>query len=421
MLKRRIIKKLDEWKNDQFRKTLIIEGPQQIGKTFVIRNFAYEHYKQVVYINFNQFPYMRRIFEQDFDIDTLILHIGLLIPGARCVPFETIILIEEIDFCPNAMQALIKFSSDERYDVISTRTKLQTFENPKEVMVIRMHGLDYEEFLWANNVSSLAIQELRASFLQQRPVSSDLHRYFLEMFKHYMLVGGMPQAVDTYFSTQSYNKVQLTQHYINDTYLSDITSRIDLNKKVRALEIFHAIPKQVRKGNKKFKYTEISRNSSYRTHWESVERLYELGWLFTIFKVDNLDMPLVDNYSKNSFKLIVRDIGCLVGQLDDGDVEYLNEPLTIQKNILLENVVADILAKRGLRMYYMDDGNHYFFVATKNNRKIALSFDDPNSLKYMNRLVSEGELDAAYDLTVEPLYKDKYGLHIPLYSLIFVE
>jgi hypothetical protein len=102
-------------------------------------------------------------------------------------------------------------------------------------------------------------------------------------------------------------------------------------------------------------------------------------------------------------------------------VEYLNEPLTIQKNILLENVVADVLAKRGLRMYYMEDGNHYFFVSTNNNRKIGLSFDDSKSLKYMNRLVSEGQLDAAYDLVVDPLYKDKNGIHIPLYSLIFVE
>jgi len=421
MLKRRIIKKLDEWKKDQFRKSLIIEGPQQIGKTFVIRTFAYEYYKQVVYINFNQFPYMRHIFEQDIDLDSLILQITLLIPGARCVPFETILILEEIDYCPSAMHALIKFSADERYDVISTRTILQTLDNPKEVTVIRMHGLDYEEFLWANNVSSLAIQELRAAFLQQRAVSNDLHRYFMKMFKHYMLVGGMPRAVDTFFSTQSYDKVQSAQRYINDTYLSDITSRIDLNRKVRALEIFHAIPEQVRKGNKKFKYTEISDNASYRTHWESVEKLYELGWLFTIFKVNNLVMPLVDNYSRNNFKLCVRDIGCLVGQLDDQDVEYLNEPLAIQKNILLENVVADILAKRGLRMYYMDDGRHYFFVSTKNNRKIAFSFDDSKSLKYMNRLVSEGELDVAYDLTVEPLYKDKYGLHIPLYSLIFVE
>jgi uncharacterized protein len=422
MLKRKIIKRLDEWKNDPARKSLVIEGPQQIGKTFVLRAFAYEHYKQVVYINFNQFPYMRHIFEQDIDLDSLILQITLYIPGARCVPFETILLFDEIDYCPSVMQTLIKFSSDERYDVICTRTVLQQIlDNPKEVTVIRMHALDYEEFLWANNVSSLAIQELRASFLQQRAVSNDLHQYFIKMFKHYMLVGGMPKAVDAFFKTQSFEKVQLVQRYINDTYLSEITSRIDLNRKVRALEIFHAIPEQVRKGNKKFRYTEISSSSSYRTHWESVERLYELGWLFTIFKVNTLDMPLVDNYSRNSFKLCVRDIGCLVGQLDDGDVEYLNEPLAIQKNILLENVVADILAKRGLRMFYMEEGNHYFFVCTKNNRKIALSFDDSLSLKYMNRLVSEGELDGAYDLTVEPLYKDKYGLHIPLYSLIFLE
>lgn len=421
MLKRKIIKKLYDWKNDQTRKSLIIEGPQQIGKTFMIRTFAYEQYKQVVYINFNQFPYMRHIFEQDIDIDSLILQITLLIPQARCVPYETILLLEEIEFCPNAMQALIRFSSDERYDVISTRAHLQTQDNPDEVTVIRMHALDYEEFLWANNVSNLAIQELRSAFLHERAVSDELHRYFMNMFRHYMIVGGMPKSVRTFTNSQSYEKVQLAQRYINDTYLSEITSRLDINKKTRAIEIFHSVPEQVRKGNKKFKYTEISSNASYRTHWESVEKLYELGWLFTIFKVDTLDMPLVDNHLKSNFKLCVRDIGCLAGQLDDGDVEYLNESLTIQKNKLLENVVADVLVKRGLRMFYMEENNHYFFVSTNNNRKIGLSFDDSKSLKYMNRLVSEGQLDAAYDLVVDPLYKDKNGIHIPLYSLIFVE
>jgi len=146
MLKRKIVKKLNDWKADSARKSLIIEGPQQIGKTFVLRSFAFQYYKQVVYINFNQYPYMKRLFDMDMELDALILQMTLLIKGVKCVPYETLILLEEIDLCPQAMNALIKFSSDPRYDVIATRTMLNTLNNPEEVTVMRMHALDFEEF-----------------------------------------------------------------------------------------------------------------------------------------------------------------------------------------------------------------------------------------------------------------------------------
>lgn len=421
MLKRKIIQKLEEWKKEPIRKALIVEGPQHIGKTFILRSFAYDNYKQVVYINFNQFPYMKHIFEQDFDIDALILQITLMIPGARCVPNETLLLLEEIEYCPTALKALVKLSNDARYDAIGTRTILNSQNNPSEVIVLRMHALDFEEFLWANNVSSLAIQELKNAFIQQRAVSKEVHQFFIDMFRVYTYVGGMPKAVRAYTNSHDFEAVQLAQRYINDVYLSEIMAWTDQKKKARIADIFHSIPEQVKRGNKKFRYSEISSSASYRTHWDSVLKLYEYGWLFTIFKVDNLDMPLIDNHQKGNFKLCVRDIGLLAGQCEDSDLEYLNEPLTIQKNILLENSVADALVKRGLRMYYMEEGKNMFFVVTNKDRKIGISFDDSSALRYMNRLVLHGQLDCAYDLVVEPTVKDKNGIHIPLYNLMFVE
>lgn len=421
MLKRKIIQKLEDWKKDPVRKALIIEGPQQIGKTFIIRSFAYEKYKQVVYFNFNQFPYMRYMFEQDFDVEALILQITLLIPGARCVPYETVLVLEEIEYCPQALNALIKFSKDARYDAIGTRTQLSTYNNPADVEVYRMHGLDFEEFLWANNVSSLAIQELKNAFIQQRAVSKEVHEYFMKMFRLYSYVGGMPKAVKAYISTGSYESVKNSQRYINDVYLSKITAWTELKKKNKLLEIYYSIPLQVRLGNKKFKYSEASERASYRTHWDSILSLYESGWLFTIFKVDNLTMPLLDNHQKGNFKLCVRDIGCLAGQLDDEDLEFLKEPMCIKKNILLENTVADICVKLGFRMYYMEEGKYTFFVLTHDSKKIGLSLNDSNALRYMNRLVLQGQLDQAYDLVDEPMFKDKNGLHIPFYTLMFID
>jgi len=421
MLKRKIVKKLNDWKADVARKSLIIEGPQQIGKTFILRTFGYQNYKQVVYINFNQYPYMKRLFEMDMELDALILQMTLLIQGAKCIPYETLIILEEIDLCPPAMNALIKFSSDPRYDVIATRTMLMTLNNPEEVSVLRMHALDFEEFLWANNVSSVTIQEIKNNFLQCRPVPSDLHKYLLDMFRYYLAVGGMPRTVHAFLNTGSYEGIRLSQRFINDVYLSDIVSRVELNKKSRAVEIFHSIPKQIRNGNKRFKYSEVAKNASYRTHWESILFLYQMGWLFTIFKAGPLNLPLLDNRQDDNFKLCVRDNGCLVGQLDDGDVEYLYEPLVIQKNILLENCVAELLVKRGLRMFYSEDGQHRFLIAQNKDRKIGLCFDDSNTLRRMNKLVDKGLLDEAYDLIVEPLNKDRSGIHLPLYNLMFVE
>lgn len=421
MLKRKIIQRLDEWKKDSNHNALIIEGPQQIGKTFILRSFAYENYKQVIYINFNQFPYMRHIFEQDFDIDALILQIALMIPGARCVPYETMILLEEIEYCPTAISALIKLSNDARFDAIGTRTILKSHDNPSELTVIRMHALDFEEFLWANNVSNLAIQELKNAFAQQRAITTDIHQFFMDMFRAYTYVGGMPKAVKAYTVANQLESAQLAQRYVNDVYLSEIMAWTDQKKKIKINDIFNTIPIQVKKGNKKFKYSDISDSASYRTHWESIHKLYEYGWLYSIFKVDTLDMPLIDHHQRGNFKLCVRDVGLLAGQLEDSDLEYLKEPLTIQKNILLENSVADVLVKRGLRMYYMEEGKNLYFVVTNNNRKIGLSFDDPNALRMMNRLVLNGQLDIAYDLVVEPAYKDKNGMHIPLYNLMFIE
>lgn len=421
MLKRKIMQKLEDWKKEPVRKSIIVEGPQQIGKTFVLRTFAYEKYKQVIYFDFNQFPYMRHIFDQDIDVDALILQISLLIPGARCVPYETILLFEELEYCPNAVNALIKFSSDNRYDAIGTRTILSTHNNPCEVDVIRMHALDFEEFLWANNVSSLAIQELRNAFIQQRAVSNDVHQYFMNMFRVYTYVGGMPKAVRMYVKSGSFESVQSTQHYVSDVYLGEIMYSIELKKKAKILEIFHALPEQVRRGNRKFKYSEISSSASYRTHWDSILSLYEFGWLFTIFKLDDLTLPLMEHHQKGNFKLCVRDIGLLTSQLEDADLEFLKGPLSIKNNILLENSVADVCVKRGFRMYYMEEGKSTFFVLTRGNRRIGLCFDDSKTLRKMKNLVLLGQLDEVYDLIVEPTYKNKDGMHVPLYTLMFIE
>ncbi len=208
MLRRKIIQTLEDWYANPHRKSLIIEGPQDIGKSFVLKSFAFQKYKQVVKLNFNQFPYMRRIFDVQMDVDALILQIVMMVKGAVCVPYETLIIMDELDYCPEAYEAMKKISLDQRYDCIGTVSRLVFFDPSEVVDIIRMHALDFEEFLWANNVSSNVLDQVHQSYVHNEQLSLDLHDYLLEMFKIYLNVGGMPKAVSTYLSSQDLSEVR---------------------------------------------------------------------------------------------------------------------------------------------------------------------------------------------------------------------
>ena len=159
MLRRKIIQTLEAWYAMPERKSLIIEGPQEIGKTFVLKTFAFKNYKQVVMINFNQFPYMRHLFEVDMDVDAMVLQMVMLIKGAVCVPHETLIIMEELEYCPSAYVAMKKFSLDKRYDCIATLSRFNFVESCAEVDKVRMHSMDFEEFLWANKIGRASCRE----------------------------------------------------------------------------------------------------------------------------------------------------------------------------------------------------------------------------------------------------------------------
>ena len=124
MLRRKIIQTLELWHANPKRKSLVIEGPLDIGKSFVLKSFAFQKYKQVVLLNFNQFPYIKRIFETQMDVDAMLLQIVMMVKGAVCVPYETLMLMEEMDYCPEAYEAMKQFSLDQRYDCAGTVSRL---------------------------------------------------------------------------------------------------------------------------------------------------------------------------------------------------------------------------------------------------------------------------------------------------------
>ena len=226
MLERKIIKDLLEWKNKKRKMCLVVKGARQVGKTYIIDKFAKENYKHYIYINFDERPAYKAIFEGDLDIESLIKQISLRVPNAELVANETIIFLDEIQNCPNARTALKFFALDGRFDVIASGSLLGI--NYKEVRSypvgyvehLEMHSLDFEEFLWANGVSKQSVLDVKEYFDKKEKVPTAIHDRMMELFKEYIVVGGMPRVVEEFIETNNFSNVlKLQKSIIGDKFL----------------------------------------------------------------------------------------------------------------------------------------------------------------------------------------------------------
>lgn len=420
MLRRKIIQKLEDWFNDPNRNSVIVEGPQEIGKSFVLKSFAFQKYKNVVQLNFNQYPYMRRIFDTPMEVDAMILQIVMMIKGAVCIPHETLILMDEMEYCPEAFEAMKKLSLDRRYDCIGTVARLKFFEPCAEVDIVRMHALDFEEFLWANNASSHVLDQAHQCFMQNAQLDMDLHDHLLEMFKTYLKVGGMPKAVSAYLGSRGMDEVRSVQKAIEESYKSSMLMHVQPKERERFLKLYASIPEQISRGNMRFMYKEMDEKATHRTYFKNIQYIYRMGWAFVLFKLKSYDFPLEENSRSDNFIFMIRDIGCLSGQLSEESVMKFSDLNLIKQNPYLINGIADILAKRNTKLYFAEHGQHDFLVAMIGNQRIGLSYENVKTLRKMTRLVDQGLLDACYNLTTRPLMVDKVGIHLPLYHLMYI-
>ena len=223
MLKRKIEEQFIKWKNTANRKPLIVRGVRQCGKTFSVTAFAESNYENVIYINFVKQESLKLAFKNAKDVDTILMNISAAMRGVKFVPGKTCIILDEIQDCKDARTALKFFKMDGRYDIIATGSLLgvkgygdegKKKEDEKTASVpvgyekiIDMYPLDFEEFLWANGISDLIISEIKKHFREESPVPEGLHVPMNDLFRKYAVVGGMPEAVNTFLQTGNINDV----------------------------------------------------------------------------------------------------------------------------------------------------------------------------------------------------------------------
>ena len=373
MLKRKIAQRLIDWKNTSDHKPLIIKGCRQCGKTFSVMDFAKKYYKNVVYLNFFENPDYASVFAGSLEIDNIIMLLSALLPGVVFETGETVLILDEIQDCPEARTALKFFHIDGRFDVIGTGSLLGVRgygKEPKSIpvgfeTVIDMYPLDFEEFLWANGITDQIIGLLKKNLEAQTPIPEALHGRMRQLLLQYTVVGGMPDAVQTFINSKQMDEVLRIQRNIVRSYEDDMVKYAERKDKSRIRECFQSIPKQLGKENKKFQYSVVKKGSTASRYAGSLQWIEDAGIIARCYNLSITELPLDGNAEKDVFKVYMQDCGLFVSMLEDGtQYDILQGNLYGYKGAIFENLIADIFGKMGRKLYYFhkDSGLEVDFV-----------------------------------------------------------
>ena len=375
MLRRKIEKTLLDWKNTPNHNPLILKGCRQCGKTFSVLNFAKKNYEHVVYLNFFVNPQYASVFSGSLEVDHITMLLSALMgKDAIFEAGKTILILDEIQDCPDARTALKFFKLDGRYDVIGTGSLLGVKgygeKEPKSIpvgyeTVIDMTPLDFEEFLWANGISEQIITLLHTHLQDQTPVPDALHARMRELLLQYTVVGGMPDVVQTFVDTKRMDEVLQLQRDIVRSYEDDMVKYADKKDKAVIKECFQSIPKQLSKENKKFQYSVVKKGATASKFAGSLQWIEDAGIIARCYNLFITELPLDGNADQDTFKVYMRDTGLFVSMLEDGtQFDILQGNLLGYKGAIFEGLIADIFSKMGRKLYYFhkDSGLEVDFV-----------------------------------------------------------
>lgn len=370
MFKRKIYQELVDWHQSGMKKAVLIKGLRQVGKTYIIRIFCHDYYQNTIEINFKNEKSLKDIFNGDLNVDKLVMKISAAKPGSNFIPHKTVLFFDEIQDCAGARSAIKPFVDDGRYDVVASGSLLGLRNYNQRLSqdvpvgyehIIKMHALDFEEFLWALGIKENVIDYLKQCYKNGTQIDSSIHQAMLGYFKEYMVVGGMPSIVTTFLANHDINATQRAQKDLIEEYRDDFGKHLDLNedeKTNRSLlskieATFNSIPDQLAKENKKFQYSIIGKGAKSRDYDVAVQWLLDYGLVMKSYNLRTLQLPLEGNKIEDTFKLFMTDSGLLVSLLENGTAtNILNGDLLIYKGAIFENAIADALNKKDRPLYY---------------------------------------------------------------------
>ncbi len=430
-MKRKIEKDLIEWKENHDKKCLLVKGARQVGKTYIIDKFARENYKYYTYINFDENPAYKTIFDGDLDVETLTKQISLRVPGAQLEPQETILFLDEIQNCPRARTALKFLAIDGRFDVVASGSMLGIHYKDVPsypvgyVDYLDMYSMDFEEFLWANGVKESSVGDIREYFEKREPVPEAMHDKMMELFREYIVVGGMPRVVSEFVNTHNFAKVLNLQKGILSDYTDDIAKYAEGAEKTKARACFLSIPKHLAKDYKKFRYSLVEPKATYRKYGGSLMWLYDAGIINFCYNLSEPALPLEGNARSDIFKVYMRDTGLLVAMLDEGSAEdIIDGNLGIYKGAIYENIIADIFAKKGKKLYYYEKDSKleidFFIRYQKMATAVEVKSAEKATSKSMTSIIQNHGVKHGIKLSAKNVSGNDTVESLPLYMAMFL-
>ena len=430
-MKRKIEKDLIEWKENHDKKCLLVKGARQVGKTYIIDKFARENYKYYTYIIFDENPAYKTIFDGDLDVETLTKQISLRVPGAQLEPRETILFLDEIQNCPRARTALKFLAIDGRFDVIASGSMLGIHYKDVPsypvgyVDYLDMYSMDFEEFLWANGVKESSVGDIREYFEKRKPVPEAMHDKMMELFREYIVVGGMPRVVSEFVNTHNFAKVIKLQKGILSDYTDDIAKYAEGAEKTKARACFISIPKHLAKDYKKFRYSLVEPKATYRKYGGSLMWLYDAGIINFCYNLSEPALPLEGNARSDIFKVYMRDTGLLVAMLDEGSAEdIIDGNLGIYKGAIYENIIADIFAKKGKKLYYYEKDSKleidFFIRYQKMATAVEVKSAEKATSKSMTSIIQNHGVKHGIKLSAKNVSGNDTVESLPLYMAMFL-
>ena len=435
MLRRKILDFLTAWKANHGAECLLINGARQVGKSYIVEHFGKTHYDSFIKIDFIEHPDLKGVFAGPLAAEDIYSRITLNIAGARIIPGNTLLFLDEIQECPEARAAFKYLAQDGKCDVIGSGSLLgvrhKELEDAPSLPVgyerpITMRPLDFEEFLWAYGYEDGAIELLRGHFARLEPVSQTTHERMMRLLREYLAVGGMPAVVEAFVAQRDFGAAHEAQVNLHTLYLDDIARYASPPERVKARACYLSLPRQLAKENTKFQYATVEKGARARKFEGSVEWLVGAEMVLSCQAVSTPSFPLAAYEEPDRFRLYANDTGLLMAMYDFSMKRAVvdNTLKGPMKGGLYENLVAGMLAARGMELRY--------WVSTSGNREIEFLGErearvEPIEVKAsrgstvsLNELLERDDIVRGYKLIDGNLGQCGKKITLPLYMAMFL-
>ena len=388
---RKIMGFLEEWKENKHRKPLILQGARQVGKTYSILEFGRNYYENVAYFNFETNPKLNKTFEENISPDYLIPILSH-IAGQTIIKEKTLIVFDEVQLCERALTSLKYFCENAPdYHIIVAGSLLGVAVNRAEfsfpvgkVDIKTLYPMDMEEFMLAMGENAL-VEQIKKCFETDTPMPSALHDAAMQMYRQYLVVGGMPECVMQFTQTKDYILVRHTQDTILTSYLNDMSKYNNLNEIKKTRLAYDNITVQLSKKNTRFQYKLIKKGGRASEFENAIEWLCVSGIVSQVYKVEQIRKPLENHRDIDAFKIYVSDLGLLCAKKDlaANDILYMVDELNDFKGGMAENYVNVQLSIHGYNTYYWESerGAEIDFVIQRDGQLIPIEVKSADNTK----------------------------------------